>query len=164
MNCDASALLTLIKAHAAETREPEALAAGLVRAVNAAFTKATWVGIYWLRGQELVLGPYEGPPTEHQRIPVGTGICGMAIAKDRDLRVDDVREVEEYLACSPTVRSEVVVLIRSGSKVVGQLDLDADEVGAFSDDDLCVLRAVADGLGGLIDSPPPPAGDNLDAE
>ena len=113
-------------------------------------TQAGWVGIYWLRKQELVLGPFEGPETEHARIPVGTGVCGTAAATDRDQRVDDVRELDNYLACSNATRSELVVLIRSQGRVIGQIDLDADEVGAFSENDYCVVRTVADGFGGLL--------------
>jgi GAF domain-containing protein len=112
--------------------------------------QATWVGIYWLEGDELVLGPFEGPPTEHARIPVGRGVCGTAIAEDKDQVVTDVRQVENYLACSATTRSELVVLIRCMGKVVGQVDMDADTVGAFSAVDHCVVRAVADSFGGIL--------------
>ena len=113
--------------------------------------QASWVGIYWLEGSELQLGPFVGPPTEHTRIPVGTGVCGTAVATDEDVVVEDVRELDNYLACSATVRSEIVVLIRAHGEVIGQFDLDAESVGAFSDNDLCVLRAAADGFGGLLE-------------
>ena len=155
MPCDASAILNAMQSHAADARDASAIDAEdlgrvVVDAVKNALPQASWVGIYWLRRGELVLGPYEGPPTEHDRIPIGTGVCGTAVADDRDQVIPDVREVENYLACSADVRSEMVVLIRSHGQVVGQIDLDAPDVDAFSRDDYCVLRTVADGFGGLL--------------
>jgi GAF domain-containing protein len=121
-----------------------------VDAIRAAIPQATWVGVYWLEGDALVLGPYVGFETEHARIPVGQGVCGTAVAEDRDQVVRDVRERANYLACSATTRSEIVVLIRSGGKVVGQLDLDSDRVGAFGEREHDYLRGVADALGALL--------------
>ena len=150
MRCDASRILEALSTAAAESHDREALGRAAVAAIRAAMPQASWVGIYWLEGGALVLGPYEGPPTEHTRIEVGQGVCGTAVARDEDVVVEDVRALDNYLACSPTVRSELVVLIRSRGEVVGQFDLDAEAVGAFSDDDRCVLRAAADGFGGLL--------------
>jgi L-methionine (R)-S-oxide reductase len=164
VGCDAATLLTVLQDAARETRDADALGARVVAAIRDAMPQAGWVGIYWLQGRELVLGPYVGPATEHTRIPVGRGVCGTAVAEDRDLRIADVREIENYLSCSAAVRSELVVLIRSGDRVVGQLDLDSDEVDAFGENDACVLRAVADGLGALIDRPAAPSGDDLREE
>jgi L-methionine (R)-S-oxide reductase len=148
--CDATAILKLLSGAALKAGDRDSLAEGLVAALQETYPQASWVGIYWLEGNELRLGPYIGPPTEHTSIPVGTGICGTAIAEDADQVVADVRERSNYLACSPTVRSEVVVLIRSRGQVVGQIDMDSDEVGGFSGDDACVLKAVADSFGGLL--------------
>ncbi len=153
MGCDASTFLTLLQEQAAESRDPDTLGAFVVDAVKKNMPKASWVGIYWLRGQELVLGPYDGPATEHTRIPVGTGVCGTAIAEDEDQRIEDVRAVDNYLACSAETRSELVVLIRSQDRVVGQLDLDSNEVGAFTEDDHCIIKAVADSLGAVMEPP-----------
>ena len=150
MPCDASRILRALSDEAARTAERDDLGRAAVRALRDAFPQATWVGIYWLEGGELVLGPFEGPETEHTRIPVGSGVCGTAVAEDEDQLVDDVRTRDDYLACAPAVRSEMVALIRSQGAVVGQFDLDADTVGAFSGDDFCVLRAAADGFGGLL--------------
>ncbi len=160
MPCDATPLLQALSAEALRAGDRDALAAAVVRALKEAFPQASWVGVYWLAGQELVLGPSLGPPTEHTRIPVGVGVCGTAVAEDADQRVDDVRTRPNYLACSPTVRSEIVVLIRSRGQVVGQIDMDSEQVGGFSGDDACVIKAVADSLGGLLaaqagGSPPP---------
>ena len=133
MGCDTSRVLTALQQRAAESRDPQILGSAVVEALRGEFPQAGWVGIYWLRGSELVLGPYVGRATEHIRIPVGTGICGAAVADDEDKLISDVTQVEDYLACAPGVRSELVVLIRSRGGVIGQIDLDADEVDAFSD-------------------------------
>jgi GAF domain-containing protein len=151
MPCDTGHILAALSARARESRDPDALAAALVAAVKDALPQASWAGVYWLREGELVLGPFVGPPTEHTRIPVGRGVCGTAIATGEDQVVEDVREVANYLSCSPTVRSEAVVLIRSQGRVVGQLDVDSEAIGAFGEDEYCVLRTVADGFGGLLE-------------
>ena len=150
MPCNASPILATLEALAAETTDATTLGTHVVQAIQEAMPQASWVGIYWLQGNELVLGPFVGPETEHTRILVGKGVCGMAVQDEDDQLIDDVREVPYYLACSATVRSELVVLIYSQGKIVGQIDLDADEVCAFDPDDACVMRAVADGLGGLL--------------
>jgi L-methionine (R)-S-oxide reductase len=154
MSCEAGSLLKILGEVALQGGDRDALGQALVAGLKDAFPQASWVGIYWLQGQELVLGPYLGPPTEHDRIPIGVGVCGTAVAEDEDQVVDDVRKRANYLACSSTVRSEIVVLIRAGGRVVGQLDLDSEKVGGFSGDDHCVLKAVADSFGGLLASLP----------
>ena len=138
------------------------LALVAVTEVAKALPQAGWVGVYWLHGDTLELGPYVGPPTEHTRIPVGTGVCGTAVLEDRDQLVPDVRAVKNYLACSAHTRSEVVVLIRSDGKVVGQIDLDSDQVDAFSKDDHGFLRMVAGAMGNLL--PLMPGGVSADVE
>jgi L-methionine (R)-S-oxide reductase len=101
------------------------------------------VGVYLLVGDRLVLGPFVGPTTEHTRIPVGRGVCGTAVAEDRNIVVDDVRDLDNYLACSVGTRSEIVVLIRHGDEVVGQFDVDSDNVGAFGPADEALLEHLA---------------------
>jgi len=102
-----------------------------------------WVGVYLLVGDSLVLGPYVGPPTEHTRIPIGVGVCGTAVARDRNVVVDDVSAIDNYLACSAGTRSEIVVLIRDGGDVVGQFDVDSDDVAAFGPADEALLEHLA---------------------
>ena len=150
MSCDASALLSILQQKALETDDPDELGQALVERIREAMPRASWAGIYWLEGDELVLGPYVGAETEHRRIPVGRGVCGTAVATDEDQVVEDVRSLENYLACSVAVRSEVVVLIRTMGEVVGVLDLDGEQVGAFGQVEACILRAVADSFGGLL--------------
>src|SRR5579859_1490211 len=91
-----------------------------------------WTGVYALEGAELVLKSFVGKPTEHTRIPVGKGICGAAVAEKLDQRVDDVSKVRNYLACSIDTRAELVVLIRQGERIFGQIDIDSNTLAAFS--------------------------------
>jgi len=121
----------------------EAALRGTVDALAATHPAWGWVGIYVLVGDTLVLGPYVGPPTEHTRIPVGTGVCGTAVAEDRNVVVDDVRALDNYLACSLGTRSEIVVLIRDEAGVVGQFDVDSDDLAAFGPSDEALLEALA---------------------
>jgi len=101
-----------------------------------------WSGIYRLEGDTLVLDAYVGAATDHTHIPVGTGVCGTAVAEDRNQVISDVRELSNYLACSLQTRSEIVVLIRDGERVLGQIDIDGHQVGAFDASDEEMLRRV----------------------
>lgn len=103
-----------------------------------------WVGIYLLVGDTLVVGPHAGEYPEHSHIAVGEGVCGTAVAEGRNQLVKDVRERDNYLACSLSTRSEIVVLIREGERIVGQFDVDSDEVAAFTEEDEVLLTEVAE--------------------
>jgi GAF domain-containing protein len=104
----------------------------------------SWVGIYLVEGDHLVLGPWKGPQaTEHVRIPVGHGVCGAAAASGRTEIVDDVNTDPRYLACFASTRSEIVVPIAYQGRVVGEIDIDSDEPAAFTDDDREFLERVA---------------------
>ncbi len=105
-----------------------------------------WSGVYRLEGDELVLDEYVGAATDHDRIPVGRGVCGTAVAEDRNQVVDDVRELTNYLSCSAQTRSEIVVLIRKDGRVLGQIDIDGHQVGAFDRSDEEMLERVAEAL------------------
>ena len=90
----------------------------------------SWVGIYLVEGDDLVLGPWRGPQaTEHVRIPVGQGVCGAAAASGETEIVDDVNADPRYLACFPSTRSEIVVPIAHEGRVVGEIDIDSDRPG-----------------------------------
>jgi GAF domain-containing protein len=108
------------------------------------FENYSWIGIYLVEGDDLVLGPWNGPEaTEHVRIPVGQGICGAAAATGETEIVDDVNADERYLACFPSTRSEIVVPIAREGRVVGEIDIDSDRPAAFGDDDRDFLQRVA---------------------
>ena len=102
-----------------------------------------WVGIYLLDGNELVLGPFEGKPSPHTRIPLGRGICGAAAAEKATIIVDDVNADSRYLACSIETQSEIVVPIMKGGEVLGEIDIDSDRLAAFDARDQKMLEAVA---------------------
>ena len=105
----------------------------------------SWVGIYLVEGDDLVLGPWKGPEaTEHVRIPVGQGVCGAAAASGRTEIVDDVNADPRYLACFASTRSEIVVPISRDGGVVGEIDIDSDQPAAFGDADREFLERVAE--------------------
>jgi len=107
-----------------------------------------WVGIYWLKGKELILGPWSGRhATEHNRIPISEGICGAAVREDKTIIVDDVNKDPRYLSCFLETRSEIVTPIRKKGKIVGEIDVDGKDVAAFNDEDRKFLEAVADYIG-----------------
>jgi L-methionine (R)-S-oxide reductase len=103
----------------------------------------SWVGIYLLDGNELVLGPYVGKPSPHTRIPLGRGICGAAATEKVTIIVDDVNGDPRYLACSLETRSEIVVPIMLDGEVLGEIDIDSDQLSAFGEQDKALLESVA---------------------
>jgi GAF domain-containing protein len=111
-----------------------------------------WVGIYRLEGDTLILGPYNGPETDHARIPVGRGVCGTAVAENRNQVVPDVRALTNYLACNLETRSEIVVLIRDpeNDRILGQIDVDGPRVNQFGREEERFLTAVAKRLAPLL--------------
>jgi GAF domain-containing protein len=123
----------------------------VVRRVHEAHSAWDWSGIYLLVGDILVLGPCTAP-VDHSRIGIGEGVCGTAVSEDRNQVVDDVREVENYLACSIHTRSELVVLIRDAGRIVGEFDIDSDTVGAFSQEDQALLEEMGALISGRVAS------------
>lgn len=93
-----------------------------------------WVGIYVLRGNELVLGPFQGKPA-CIRIPLGQGVCGRAAAQMTTLRVSDVHEFDGHIVCDPASRSELVVPLILDGHLLGVLDIDSPKLARFSDAD-----------------------------
>lgn len=130
---------------AAVAAEPDVTSA-LDRAVSMLKERVpdyTWVGVYLLEGDELVLGPYRGKPSPHARIPLGRGICGAAATEKATIVVDDVNADPRYLACSLETKSEIVVPIMNGDRVLGEIDIDSDRPAAFGEADRQLLEAVA---------------------
>ncbi len=126
-----------------------------VAEIKAALPDYTWVGIYLLRGRELVLGPFLGKPSPHTRIPVGQGICGAAADERQTIVVDDVNADDRYLACSLETRSEIVVPIMRGDEVLGEIDIDSDRPAAFGAADRVLLEEVARLLADVLERPGP---------
>ena len=107
-----------------------------------------WVGVYLLEGDVLTLKDehYLGLPTEHTRIPLDSGICGASAVEKDTLIIDDVTADPRYIACSLTVRSEIVVPIMVNDQVIGVLDLDSYTPAAFTAADRNELERVANAL------------------
>ena len=117
-----------------------------VRLLKDAVPYYTWVGIYVLEGDELVLGPFLGKPSPHTRIPLNQGICGAAVTEKATIVVDDVNADPRYLACSIETKSEIVVPIMRHGRVFGEIDIDSDRPAAFGAEDRVMLEGVAQGL------------------
>lgn len=125
----------------------DALLRAAVRSIEKGDDRFDWVGVYLLGDEgELWLHNYVGEPTEHAKIPVGTGVCGRAVQERTNLNIPDVSAEENYLACSPDVQSELVILIRAGEDIYGQIDIDSEEKGAFTEEDEIALIGIADKL------------------
>ena len=149
---DATGLVARLTERRAAGAGRDALLRAAVEGIEASSKHYDWVGVYLLEGGELRLHNYIGEETEHTRIAVGHGVCGTAVAENRDINVPDVRVLDNYIACSAHTRSEIVVLIRDPETgtVHGQLDLDSDREAAFTDEDERELKIVAGWLGGLF--------------
>jgi L-methionine (R)-S-oxide reductase len=123
------------------------LAADRIRAAGPPYTS---VYLYMLHGEQLELEAHSGRDTEHVRIPVGQGVCGTAVATATDQNVPDVRARENYIACNTWTRSELVVLIRRGATILGQIDVDSDEPDPFTPAEQAAVKEVADALAVLL--------------
>mgnify|MGYP001787537822 CR=1 FL=1 len=108
-----------------------ALSTNFVALLYAEIPDINWLGLYILRGSELVLGPFQGLPA-CTRIPTGRGVCGTAVEKRATLRIDDVHAFEGHIACDPASKSELVVPLISNDKVVAVLDIDSPDRARFT--------------------------------
>ena len=125
----------------------DALLRKAVRTIATADERYDWVGVYLVgEGEELWLHNYVGEPTLHAKIPFGTGVCGRAVVERRNFNVKDVSKEENYLACSPDIQSELVILIRAGDEIFGEIDVDSEALAAFTEDDEIALISIADKL------------------
>lgn len=103
-----------------------------------------WVGFYFRNGdkEELILGPYAGESTDHTVIPFGKGICGQVAISNQNFVVPDVAAQDNYIACSISVKSEIVVPMFVEGKNIGQIDIDSNVLDAFSERDERFLEFV----------------------
>jgi len=116
----------------------------IVKLLNSSVPSYSWVGIYRVDGKDLVLDAWAGPAaTEHSRIPIGQGVCGFAAKAAKTEIVSDVSKDPRYLQCFLSTKSEIVVPILSQGAVVGEIDIDGDQLDAFSSLDREFLEAVA---------------------
>jgi GAF domain-containing protein len=131
-------------------RDRTANAANLSALVYHALPALNWVGFYFYDGTELVVGPFQGLPA-CVRIAIGRGVCGTAAATRQTQRVHDVHDFEGHIACDAASRSEVVVPLYKGDRLIGVFDLDSPEVGRFDADDQAGLEAIAQAFLDTID-------------
>lgn len=115
--------------------------------LNDNFNHYSWVGIYVVEGNALILGPWKGPhATEHSNIPIGQGICGAAAASGKTEVIPNVHADDRYLSCFIPTKSEIVVPIKKEGNVVGEIDIDSDIPDAFHEKDVLFLEKIADML------------------
>ncbi|UTH73928.1 GAF domain-containing protein [Chromobacterium sp. IIBBL 290-4] len=141
----------LPQTHALIKGETDLIAAlaNLASALNMTFN-SLWTGFYLVKGEQLVLGPFQGP-IACTRIPYGRGVCGTAWQQNQTLVVEDVDAFPGHIACSSSARSEIVVPIRdTAGKVAAVLDIDSDELGSFDQIDAAYLERIVAPLSPLL--------------
>jgi L-methionine (R)-S-oxide reductase len=138
-------VLSDIQLYANHEDDLTAVMANVAAVLKAHRPQYAWVGFYMVARDpyEMILGPYQGLPTCTTRIPISAGMCGLAARERRTVVIPDVRTDPRYIACSPTVRSEIVVPLLDGECVLGVLDVDSDDIDAFASEDRALLEAVA---------------------
>ena len=108
------------------------------------FEKYSWIGIYLVKDNDLILGPWRGKQaTEHIKIPIGKGICGSAAETGTTEIIADVSKDDRYLSCFISTRSEIVVPIKSNGKIIGEIDIDSEQPDAFNNNDAVFLEKIA---------------------
>lgn len=128
------ALAQQLEALLAGERDAVANAANAASLIYHALPDVNWVGFYFLHGDELVLGPFQGKPA-CVRIPIGKGVCGTAVAQRKSIRVADVFAFPGHIACDTASRSEIVVPLISAGAIAGVLDIDSPTPARFDADD-----------------------------
>lgn len=136
-------ILASVKTSIAQAPTPDDAMRQAVTILKHQMPDYSWVGIYLMDGEDLVLGPFLGKPSPHTRIPLNQGICGAAASNKKTIIVDDVDADPRYLACSLETRSEIVVPIIRGNTVLGEIDIDSDKKAAFGSADRDLLESVA---------------------
>lgn len=111
-----------------------------------------WVGFYFKNGDknELKLGPYVGAPTDHTIIPFGKGICGQVALSNKNFVVPDVAAQDNYIACSITVKAEIVVPIFVNGENIGQIDIDSNTLDPFTEEDERFLEFVCEKVSKIL--------------
>ena len=127
------------------TGETDAVAnaANAAAAIYHALPSLNWAGFYFVHGEELVLGPFQGRPA-CVRIPLGTGVCGTAALRRQPVLVPDVAAFPGHIACDTASRSELVAPLFANGRLLGVLDLDSPELGRFDAADQAGCEMLAD--------------------
>ena len=111
-----------------------------------------WVGFYFKNGEkeELKIGPYAGATTDHIIIPFGKGICGQVAVSNKNFVVADVNSQDNYIACSLSVKSEIVIPLFVNNVNIGQLDIDSNSIDPFTHEDERFLEFVCESVAALM--------------
>jgi len=111
-----------------------------------------WVGFYFKNGEkeELKIGPYAGATTDHEIIPFGKGICGQVAVSNKNFVVADVSSQDNYIACSLSVRSEIVIPLFVNNVNIGQLDIDSNTIDPFTQEDERFLEFVCESVASIM--------------
>ncbi len=107
--------------------------------------RLNWAGFYYLRGDRLVLGPFQGKPACIE-ISVGRGVCGTAVKEDRSILVPDVHRFLGHIACDSASNSELVIPLHQDGRIIGVLDLDSPDLNRFTEEDRIGLESFAETL------------------
>ena len=122
----------------------EKLLSTAVDLIHEANPRFHWTGIYELFPDSVLrLGPFVGAPTDHVFITVGNGVCGSAVADKQNKNIPDVSKEPNYLACSASTKSELVILIRKRDTIFAQIDIDSHEIDAFDEEISIEVQKVA---------------------
>ena len=140
---DYSTLLKQAKSLLSGEQHPIANAANLSALIFHSLPQINWAGFYFLEGDELIVGPFQGQPA-CVRIALGHGVCGTAAASQKSLLVDDVDAFDGHIVCDAASRSELVVPLIRADEVIGVIDIDSPEPGRFSVRDQQGIEALAD--------------------
>ena len=135
-NIDYSTLADQARGLLSVTTDPIANAANLSALIYAAVDRVNWVGFYFLKDDELIVGPFQGKPA-CVRIVMGKGVCGTAASERSSQRVDDVHAFDGHIVCDADSRSELVVPLIYDGKLLGVLDIDSPVKARFDETDQC---------------------------
>lgn len=149
--CDYQSLQRQADALLSGEPDPLANTSNIVALLFNALEAINWLGVYVLRQDALVLGPFQGNPA-CVRIAMGSGVCGTAAAERRTLRVDDVQAFDGHIVCDPASRSEIVVPLISGTQLLGVLDIDSPNEARFSAEDQAGLERLCQGFVAVLES------------
>jgi GAF domain-containing protein len=135
-------LLEELRALLAGEPDPIANAANTASLIYTRLPRLNWAGFYFLHGDTLVLGPFQGLPA-CTRIPLGRGVCGTAAARNETIVVDDVHDFPGHIACDSASMSEIVVPLKIAGKLSGVLDIDSPQHARFTGEDRTLIEAIA---------------------
>jgi GAF domain-containing protein len=135
-------ILEELRALLAGEDDPIANAANTASLVFQRVPRLNWAGFYFLKGDVLVVGPFQGLPA-CTRIPLGRGVCGTAAQRNETIVVEDVHDFDGHIACDSASLSEIVVPFTIGGRLAGVLDIDSPELARFGDAERALFEEIA---------------------